>query len=1113
MNSMTGTPWPVTLSAALRALASEGAEGTRGAGVLARLLRDLAHDLDAQACAVLAPGDARPVVVLCAEGFAAPDLSAAEAARVFAARTPGADLPAGLIARLLPGTTGPRALVLRRQGARPPGPTETRKIDDAAALMQLSLAANAPATGPATDPAVDTAAALQRLTEAQALSVGLINELLAAPLATLDTAIDTALARMGGFCGSDRTYLFTETAPGRISNTHEWCAPGIAPAIADLQDLPATVADPWWPVLERDGQVSVDDVLALPPGDDLRTILEGQGIRSLLVVPLRQDGRVTGFMGYDSVTQPRSFLPGEIYLIRSVAHAIATLLQRRRIEGEMATIRTRENAERRRLSATLDALPDVVVELDADLRITALHANSRTTRPILPAAAVGMRVDQLFPQNVVALARQMQAELETRPTSMGHRCTLNLGGQTAWFSLSAARRAADAPDTAPGYVVVLRDITEQEVQRAEIERLSQIARTTTTLVVITDTEGQIEWVNPAFEARTGYSLDEARGRTPGSLLQCPETDPDTIAGIHAALAAGQSSLCEILNRTKSGEHYWVQLNIQPILDDGGRTTGFMAVQTDITQRREHAARVERALAAEQAARDRLDNAVAILNEALILFDKDQRLVLCNDRFRSLFPALAEHLVPGSTFRDMLVAGVAAGYFPLAGREAEAWIASQVEAFGRRRRLSHLTSLHGRWYRHAVAPTADGGRVAVFSDVTDLKDAETRALADRAMAMDASRDGIALIGPQGTIVYTNAAATGILALTNPQDVIGLNWRDVLVAEGGPEVLEEATRFLQSEGFWQGQLRLIRGAEEPVDVEMSATRNADGSSLCLLRDITERVRARMERERLNEDLALARRREDVSLIAMSLTHDFNNLLTAISAAASLIEEETSAATRGLAETIGTAVDQASGLVRRLMALGRKDNGKAPIDLRAPLNDAATLVRAGLRPPLQLEVTLPDTPVPARADATGIMQMALNLCVNARDALLDQPPQDGPGRIGLTLAPAEGDDHARRFDLGALDPGTTYMRLTIRDNGPGMDAATRAEVFTPYFSTKGDRGTGLGVPIAAEAVRNHGGALSLETTPGQGTMFHVFLPVSAPETGPMAEKDTQSALSAVS
>jgi PAS domain S-box-containing protein len=940
---------------------------------------------------------------------------------------------------------------------------------------------------------LDPAQALARLTEAQALSLQLVDSLLAVAPEALDDAIDATLARLGQFCGSDRTYIFARTRPGFMDNTHEWCAPGIAPMIGMLKDLPMEMADPWWPLFDSQGHVYIADVLELETDDPLRETLEMQGIRSLLAVPLREDGRLIGFMGYDSVSEVRSFLQGEIFLIQSVANIISTMLTRRRIEAEVTQARLQEDLERNRLRATLSALPDVVLELDSDLRITAMHASDRVNTPIPTEQMVGVELAKVFPPHVMVVARDILDTLQRDGIALNRRCHIQIGDRVLWYSISAARRAAQTPDGAPGYVVILRDVTERRAQLAEIERLGQIVRSTTNLVIMTDADGHIDWVNPAFETRTGFSLAEARGRKPGHLLQCPETDPETVARIGKARANGQPIMAELLNRTKSGERYWVEMNIQPLTDDEGKLTGFMAVQTETTQRHEYTRKLEMALAADETSRNRLNAAVEIMQDGFILFDAHQRLVLFNRRFRELFPQIVAQIGAGASYASVLRAGHEAGYLAQREPDPQAWIDRETAEFPLRMRSSGTMRLGSRWLSFSQMPTPDGGRIGLFSDITDFKDAERRALSDRALAMDSAQDGFALVSSQGTLLYANPSALSLLGFGKKEDVVGQHWLDTLRADAPTNEFGLAARQLDRDGAWSGQMRLIRLDGQPVDVEVSAARNTDGGLLLILRDISERLRDESERERLRDELALASRRADLSLLAMGLTHDFNNLLAAISAAASLIEEDGTPTTRAMAENIGAAVEQAAGLVRRLMSLGRQSAGKAPIDLRTPMRDAATLIEPSLRPPVRLELSLPDQPVPVLADSTALMQMALNLCINARDALQQSPPSDAPCRIRLAMEPMTDADRARRFDIGALVEGEAYARIEISDNGPGMDAQTLAAVFTPYFTTKGEQGTGLGVPIAVEAVHAHQGAISLESRPGEGTRYVIFLPLA--------------------
>jgi PAS domain S-box-containing protein len=121
---------------------------------------------------------------------------------------------------------------------------------------------------------------------------------------------------------------------------------------------------------------------------------------------------------------------------------------------------------------------------------------------------------------------------------------------------------------------------------AELQRLALVAQRTSNAVVITDAQRRITWVNEGFERITGYTLDEVLGQVPGRFLQCPETDPQTVAGLRRALDEAVPHQCEILNRHKSGERYWLHLEIQPLRDDAGALTGFMAIETDITARRQ-----------------------------------------------------------------------------------------------------------------------------------------------------------------------------------------------------------------------------------------------------------------------------------------------------------------------------------------------------------------------------------------------------------------------------------------------------------------------------------------------------------------------------------------------
>src|SRR5690606_24358419 len=122
------------------------------------------------------------------------------------------------------------------------------------------------------------------------------------------------------------------------------------------------------------------------------------------------------------------------------------------------------------------------------------------------------------------------------------------------------------------------DMTEQ------LRRLAMVAERTTNGVIITNAERQIVWVNEGFTRITGYPSEEAQGQNPGHLLQSPGSDPETVEAMRDAVRSGIPFHGEVLNRARDGHEYWIDLEIQPMLDERGVLTGFIAIGSDISDR-------------------------------------------------------------------------------------------------------------------------------------------------------------------------------------------------------------------------------------------------------------------------------------------------------------------------------------------------------------------------------------------------------------------------------------------------------------------------------------------------------------------------------------------------
>ena len=238
-----------------------------------------------------------------------------------------------------------------------------------------------------------------------------------------------------------------------------------------------------------------------------------------------------------------------------------------------------ENRMRRRV----ELLADAVIETDADGALVFLNPAWESLTGLASQRVPRPGRQRLLPRGLPSGRRARCSPIAPASTRSSRRASST---RTAGPSASSSPRR---PSRRGGVVAVLRDVTREHEYQEELSKLSVVASSTSNLVVITDAVGFIDWVNPAFEQRTGYALDEVRGRKPGSFLQGPGTDPDAVERIRTAIHERRSTSEELLNYTKSGEPYWISLNLTPVIDADGRLERFISVQDDTTERK----RVER----------------------------------------------------------------------------------------------------------------------------------------------------------------------------------------------------------------------------------------------------------------------------------------------------------------------------------------------------------------------------------------------------------------------------------------------------------------------------------------------------------------------------------------
>jgi two-component system, sensor histidine kinase and response regulator len=242
-----------------------------------------------------------------------------------------------------------------------------------------------------------------------------------------------------------------------------------------------------------------------------------------------------------------------------------------------------------RMRRRVESLAEVLFETDVDGRLVFLNGAWRCALGHEPDGCLGRALQGFIVEEdretvAAALRAERISAPELRPVVRLRRAD---GGES-WMELSVARIPSG------GAVGALHDLTSQRRTQDELAKLSLVASSTDNLVVITDRRGYTEWVNPAFTKKTGYTMDDLSGRTPGSVLQDPDTDRDTVRQIGRWLREGRSFEAELLSYTREREPYWVQVQITPIRDGHGEVERSVAIESDSTEWRRSQAELEAA---------------------------------------------------------------------------------------------------------------------------------------------------------------------------------------------------------------------------------------------------------------------------------------------------------------------------------------------------------------------------------------------------------------------------------------------------------------------------------------------------------------------------------------
>jgi signal transduction histidine kinase/CheY-like chemotaxis protein len=507
----------------------------------------------------------------------------------------------------------------------------------------------------------------------------------------------------------------------------------------------------------------------------------------------------------------------------------------------------------------------------------------------------------------------------------------------------------------------------------------------------------------------------------------------------------------------------------------------------------------------------------LIQQALSIFDNDLRLAVWNRRFQEMFDLPADLTRPGASFEDIIWHLVERGeYGPV--DDPEAAVTARVQA-ARAFQPHYMERLRpgGRWISVEGSPLPQGGWVAVYTDITEIKlqegllrarseelsgevlaNAERLALANRALAAtntaleEAKREltemeartrlttemmpaHIAHVGCDLRYTYSNRRLSSVIP-GRPQNILGLTGREALGEANFGKIAPWLTQALDGEASVfeftdEDSGRRIRAAFTP-------DRIGDGpinGVYILSMDVTEETQARAA-------LTQTHKRELAAQLTSGLAHDFANLLTIILGLQGRLEKAPlSGAAQDLVRATLAAARRGGALLDRIASIsGRRELRPVVTDLAAFLRDLHTLATPTLPDGMDLRIEAEPLPGPVLIDAGGLQDVLVNLILNARDAM----GRRGTIRI-ITRARQE-----------------TWLEILVEDDGPGFTPVALDRALDPFFTTKGGEGSGLGLSMVYDQIKLQGGTVRLTNRPEGGARVVMRLPLRLAEAAPPPE-----------